>query len=124
MFLSFGVLLLYFASAQRPAQRPTPACGPNNTVPAGYTSCRAADGSVVVAAPTGTRNPGGSVYVPPPPAGGGDTVRPTPTPNTSQPEPKPRKTSSHSTLWTVAGIGAIAGLITAIATLIKAIRNS
>ncbi len=138
-------------SLMKAQQRPgvTPACGPNNTIPAGYSSCRTANGSVVVgpppslgtrggtvyvAPPTGTRQ-GGTVYVPPPPPA---NTRPATNPTSTQPtkdtqpttdrnqdreQSQPRQTKQQSVWTNAAWITAFALLIGAFAKLVSALRR-
>jgi hypothetical protein len=88
-------------------------CGPNNTIPPGYETCREPNGGLrvgppafrpaVIAAPVAVR----TVVAYPPGYSAGRTAVPA---------------SGRSAWFTIAGITAIAGLITALATLIRAFR--
>jgi hypothetical protein len=96
------------AHSQRPAPPP---CGPNHTIPAGYNECKDSDGRTWVAPPPASGR--GVVVDPPPPRSSGTDV----------PAPRATGTGSRTTWLTVAGVGALAGLITAIAALVGAFRK-
>lgn len=114
-----GLLVLASVGTMAP-QGVVPPCGPGNTIPAGESTCRRSDGGVVVGPPPAARAT--PVVVPPPVY--------VPPPTATRPGPQaPQLTAqsagdSGSPLWTnVAWLGAIAGLIGAVALLVRAFRE-
>jgi hypothetical protein len=94
-------------------------CLPNHVIPPGYGTCREPDGAIRVGPPPAMAR--GAVVVAPPvyrPA----PIVPYPTANTVIATPPAPKGSNKSTLFTVAGITALTGLIAALAGLIRAFR--
>lgn len=115
-FLLFAIALFDFANTQRSQ---TPPCGPNSSIPQGYSSCRDANGNIIVGPPPVYR-PGTTVATPPVYRPGTTVATPPPSGSTVA---TPSSPPTNRPVWlTVAGITAIAALITAFAGLIRAFR--
>src|SRR5262249_39120516 len=97
---------------KEPSPRPPlPPCGPNHTIPSGFTACR---------------NPDGSTWVGPPPGVRKETSEGTPKGEPRSGRERPSEDGSDkSSIWlTAGGITAIAALLGAIAALIRAVRKN
>ena len=134
---SLIVGMFYLGGALATAQgTQTPPCGANHTIPAGYGSCKEPNGTIMVGPPPAIRR-ATAVAAPPAethvasPARSEPGVVVThvpgivaqPTKDTTQPQHPPSSSTFTSTWFTVAGITALAGLITAVAALIRAFRK-
>ena len=93
-------------------------CGPNGTIPAGYGTCREANGAIRVGPPPGYR----TVIVAPPTVYRPVVAYPPANPGTGRTTIATPVAPGRSTWLTIAGITAIAGLITACASLVRAFR--
>jgi hypothetical protein len=124
-YLLPGVVVAFSAGVAS-AQTPPP-CGPNHTMPAGYSSCRDERGNLWVAPPPGVRRemvppPPGRVV--PPPAGDQNPTAPhEPDGNRSSTPSKPPGGESSS-WFTIAGVTAVTGFLAAIVGLIKVLKRN
>jgi hypothetical protein len=130
----FVVFCLSDVAPVNAQRRGPPPCGPNHTIPAGYQTCKEADGRVFIGPPppaAPSKNPEvvvpHAVVVPPPPARphADRSVAPAqPSTNQSQSQPRPQQSEERSFWTNVAWITAIAGLVAALAQLIRSLRKN